>query len=138
MAMPRRPVRLVLCQLWLAGICLLLQNTGSAQVARYQPNSPTTSPYLNLNQTNFGGINNYYALVRPQIRQQEFNRQAQYLSQSQGREIGRLQFELLQRDPTTSATGTGSWFMTPGSRGTFLNTSTYFPEPNRTGRGRRR
>jgi hypothetical protein len=107
----------------------------SAQVARYQPRTSTVSPYLNLGRFNGGGLPNYYALVRPQIQQRQFNAQASGLVRQQGAEISALQKQVDLGLPSPElTTGTGSWFMTPGVEHGFLNTSRFYPEP--LGRGR--
>jgi hypothetical protein len=100
-----------------------------AQVARYQPRSPTTSPYLNLTRFSGGGINNYYALVRPLNNQRAFNQQEQALRIEQGRKLVRLQNEVTRGLEPNSITGTGSWFQTPESNQKFLNTRQFYPEP---------
>ncbi len=102
----------------------------SAQVTRYQPSSPTVSPYLNLTRPSYGGVPNYFALVRPQIQQQNYNRQAQNLIGRQQRDILALQNEVQQELQPVSATGKGSWFMAPGTRERFLDTSRYYPQPS--------
>lgn len=112
-----------------AGIWLGCASDAAAQVARYQPRRPTVSPYLNLSATNFGVLPNYFALVRPQIQQQQFNLQEQALRQTQQREIVRLQNQVQRGSTPAGATGTGSWFMAPGQRVRFQDTSQFFPEP---------
>lgn len=100
-----------------------------AQVARYQPRTSTVSPYLNLGRTNFGGLPNYYALVRPQIQQREFNTQAARVAQLQAMEISSLQSQVQQGlAPQGTATGSSSWFMTPGMKHSFLDTSQFYPQ----------
>lgn len=123
-------MRLPLTQALLVGVLLALGQECSAQVARYQPQTSTISPYLNLNQFNFGGVPNYYALVRPQLQQQQFNRQQQLLNTSQGRVIYRLQNDVQRGLTPASATGSGSWFMAPGTQAKFLDSSHFYPEPN--------
>lgn len=114
--------------------CLSLSERCSAQVARYQPATPTVSPYLNLTLFNNGGLPNYHALVRPQIRQREFNLQQQSLLQQQSRQLVALQNEVVRGQQVPSSTGTGSWFLVPSQRTSYLDTTRYFPEAGRGGR----
>ena len=101
-----------------------------AQGARYQPRTPTISPYLNLTRFNDGGLPNYYALVRPQLQQQQFNAQARVLASAQQQEIGRLQRDVEGlAAPGAAVTGGGSWFMIPGTQSRFLDTTRYYPAP---------
>ena len=103
----------------------------SAQVARYQPRTPTISPYLNLTRFDNGGIPNYYSLVRPQLNQQRFNSQTQRAANFQEQQINTLQSKV---NPGTAApviTGGGSWFMQPGTQTRYLDSSRYFPTPMR-------
>lgn len=104
------------------------------QVARYQPTTPTVSPYLNLNAFNTGAVPNYYALVRPQIQQRQQNLQSQALTRSQQSEILRLQNNLQRNATSAGATGTGSWFMQSGTRANYLNSRHFYPQPNIRGR----
>ena len=101
----------------------------SAQVARYQPQSPTVSPYLNLGRFNNGGLPNYYALVRPQIQQRQINLQEQSRLRQQERQLLTLQNEVQQGLAPAGPTGTGSWFMTPGKQAKFLDTTRFYPQP---------
>ncbi len=105
----------------------------SAQVARYQPATPTVSPYLNLTLFNNGGLPNYHALVRPQIRQREFNMQQQALMQQQSRQLVALQNQVVRGQQIPSSTGTGSWFMVPSQRTNYLDTTRYFPQAGGVG-----
>jgi hypothetical protein len=116
--------------------CLAGWENCSAQVARYQPSTPTVSPYLNLTRFNGGGLPNYYALVRPQIQQRDFNLRGRALQNQQTREIVTLQNEVTRGLEPSSATGTGSWFQIPGTRTSVLDTRRYYPEPALGGRGR--
>jgi hypothetical protein len=119
-----------------AALCGLLDSQNvEAQVQRYQPSSPTVSPYLNLTRFNSGSMPNYYSLVRPLQQQRTFNLQEQALRKQQATSLGKLHNDL-QRATTASGTGTGSWFMQPGSRSTFLNTTRYYPQPGIRGQRR--
>lgn len=117
-------------------VCLVASSESQAQVARYTPATPTVSPYLNLTRFDNGGLPNYYSLVRPLIRQRDFNLQTQAIEQRQQREIVRLENEVVRGQELQSATGTGSWFLVPSNRTSYMNTSRYFPEPNIRGAGR--
>lgn len=126
----RKPTMFVLAAF--AGLlCFSCVRESEAQVRRYQPQTPTVSPYLNLTRRNVGGLPNYYALVRPQIQQRQFNLQQRALNIRQQGEITRLESEVQRKLDPATATGTGSWFMVPGNQTSFLNTSRYFPEPIR-------
>jgi hypothetical protein len=105
--------------------------SASRCLAQYQPRRPTVSPYLNLTRFNDGGLPNYYALVRPQIQQQQFNAQARVLAGAQQQEIGRLQRDVDAglAAPAAATTGGGGWFMVPGVQSRFLDTTGYYPSP---------
>jgi hypothetical protein len=118
--------------LWIliAGLFVMgAADTCEAQVARYQPRTSTVSPYLNLGRFNGGGLPNYYALVRPQIQQRQFNTQAAQVAQLQQAEIVSLQSQAKQGvSPQGAQTGHNSWFMTPGTEHGFMNTSQFYPQ----------
>src|SRR4051812_29542348 len=110
-----------------AASCLVLASaTAGTGQQRYQPSTPTVSPYLNLFQNQRNGqfnraLPNYYTLVRPQLQQQQVNQTQQKLIQQQDSTIEQLQgnvqiFEQKQNGPTV-VTGHSSWF---------LNTSGYY------------
>ena len=84
--------------------CVWLTESCIAQVKRYQPKSPTVSPYLNLTRTNTSAVPNYYSLVRPQQIQRAINQQEQALRQRQAGALQRLrndvQVGLLPITPT--------------------------------------
>lgn len=120
------------CWILLAGLFVACSTeTCEAQVARYQPRTSTVSPYLNLGRFNGGGLPNYYALVRPQIQQRQFNTQAARVAQLQQAEIVSLQTQSNQgqglASPQGVQTGHNSWFMTPGTEHSFMNTSHFYP-----------
>ncbi len=118
----------------LAGMSFAWQSDCWGQVARYQPRSPTISPYLALTRSNVNGLSNYYAFVRPLIQQRAFNAQEQVFRGNQDREILRLQNEIQRGIAPAAATGTSSWFMIPGNDTKIMNTTGYFPQPNIRGR----
>lgn len=112
-------------------------------VRRYQPATPTVSPYADLSRFNSGGLPNYHALVRPQQQQRQFNLRERSIRRDQGRQLGQLNRNLLSqtgpnflsqpgRDLRSSqtpvaATGTGSWFMNAGARARYLDTDRFYP-----------
>ena len=100
------------------------------QLRRYQPNSPTLSPYLNLNRFNVGGLPNYYSLVRPVQQQRAFNTRARALRQQQQRQLRQVQGDLQQTQILVTPTGKASWFMNPGTRSSFQDTTRYYPQVN--------
>lgn len=102
-------------------------------VPRYQPSRPTISPYINLLRNNNSAVPNYYSFVRPMQQQMAFNQEQLQFQVRQNAAIRELQAGQLTSPGQGPVTGTSSWFQTPGSRSTFLNTSQYF---NRAG-GRR-
>ena len=114
--------------------CLWTGATCSAQVRRYQPATPTISPYHNLYRFNDGrSLPNYYSLVRPELQQRAINRREQALSRQQGKALQQLQNDVQRGLQPVAPTGKGSWFMIQGSKSTFLNSSGYFG-PNRCSR----
>lgn len=101
----------------LAGVlCCLSGEPAAAQPPRYTPSRPTVSPYLNLLRNDNGTMPNYYSLVRPQLDQQAFDRQATQNSRMNSIAIRKL--ESLSTNPTGAPTGSGS---------TFNNLSHYYP-----------
>ena len=130
-----------------AGCVALLGGTAStAQGQRYEPSTPTVSPYLNLFQNNRNGrqfnsaLPNYYSLVRPRLQQQQTNQNQQQLIQQQSRTIGQLQGnlqQLQQAGPLVVPTGNSSWFNNPGGRAKFRDTSSYYSRSGTAARGPR-
>ena len=113
------------------GICVC---ECSAQTRRYRPSSPTTSNYLNLTRLNTGAIPNYYSLVRPAQRQQEFNRQEQAIRKQQAGSLLRLRNKVQLGLRSATGTGKRSGFMIPSERATFNNSYRYFQTGNSLGR----
>ena len=116
-----------------AVIGLSFLQTCTAQVRRYQPQTPTLSPYLNLTLFNGGGLPNYYAFVRPELQQRAFDRQQQALTRQHGETIQRLENDVQRGITPIAETGTGSWFMIPGKT-TYLDTTRYYPAVHLSGR----
>jgi hypothetical protein len=120
----------------IAGLLVLVSAVTSSAQQRYQPSTPTVSPYLNLFQNNRNGrfsraLPNYYSLVRPQLQQNEFNQAQLQIQQQQARSIQELQAGvgyLVQQQQTGQPvlTGHSSWFGVPATRARFGDTSTYF------------
>ncbi len=119
--------RNLLLSLGLFLFCIGTDAVCSAQVRRYQPRTPTVSPYTDLVRFNNGSLPNYYAFVRPHVNQRAFNLQEQALRQRQAGALHRLQNDVQRGQQPAAPTGTSSWFMTPGSRSTYLDTSGYYP-----------
>jgi hypothetical protein len=120
-----------------AATSLIYSPTCQAQVRRYAPQKPTLSPYLGLTLFNNGSVPNYYAFVRPRQQQQAFNveqqaliAQQQAVSLKHAGAIQGLETDVQRGLAPAAKTGTGSWFMNPGTRSTFLNTSQYYPAVN--------
>jgi hypothetical protein len=127
---------LILAVLWV-GLHVVNPNASNAQ-ERYQPSTPTVSPYLNLFQNRNNnllpnGVPNYYTLVRPLQQQQQFQESQQRLAQQQAQSIQLLKANLnsaQQRQaegPLVAHTGVDSKFEYPGRRYSFLNSSKYYP-----------
>ena len=106
---------------WLLGlailvVCSVVNSECLAQrSSRYEPSSPTVSPYLNLLRRDSGGVPNYYSFIRPQQRQQTANSRQQIVNQQIGRALERQQDELLQfgdqMQSQIAPTGAGSVFL---------------------------
>jgi hypothetical protein len=116
-----------------AAISLACQNC-VAQVRRYEPQTPTLSPYLGLSLFNNGSVPNYYAFVRPRLQQRALNLQEQALTRQNAGQIQRLENDVQRGIVPVAQTGTGSWFLTPGTRTTYLDTTRYYPAANVGGR----
>ena len=120
----------LLLGLAILAVCLIVNSECYAQrSSRYEPSSPTVSPYLNLLRRDSGGVPNYYSFIRPQQRQQTVNNRQRVVNQQIGRALQRQQDELLQfgDQMQTQITPTGS-----GS--VFLNFSHYYFAPGRRDR----
>ena len=118
----------------------------SAQAQRRVPgyvNRPTISPYVNLFQSNNGGLNSYFAFVRPrQQLDQQLRQQNQLLQQNQfavQREAVMIQQsindateQVLMQRPTSTAAG----FRRPA--GGFMNFGTFYPSNTNSNIMRRR
>jgi hypothetical protein len=108
-------------------------------VERYEPSTPTVSPYLNLFRNDQNGrspLPNYYALVRPLQNQYRTNQIQQQILQQQSQSIGQLQETAqqlqLEKGQPVVQTGHGSWFMNSGTRTKFRDTTKYY---SRAGNG---
>jgi len=104
-----------------------------AQQRRYSPRTPTVSPNLNLTRTNFDALPNYYSLVRPQLdqnqvnrEQQQFNQREMALRQSQGVELGRITQSIQTGAVTAGPTGTGGGFQRSSTKYRFRDAGGYF------------
>jgi len=108
----------------------LLANSGiSQELRRYQPSTSTVSPYLNLGRFNTGGLPNYYSLVRPIRRQNQFNQDTQRLQRQQNLALEKFRREQMMRPmlDQQSVTGTSSQYFTNGERAVFRDTLQYYP-----------
>ncbi|MCA9260170.1 MAG: hypothetical protein KDA61_13255 [Planctomycetales bacterium] len=107
--------------------------TAHAQLARptrYQAAIPTTSPYLNLLNNNGGNFaTNYYSIIRPQLRQNEFNQQQAAAIKRQSQDLQGLD-RTLRRDlgqpEELRPTGKAGWFNAGTPRNQFQNRSHYY------------
>ncbi len=109
--------------------CLVMNKSSAGQeLRRYQPATPTVSPYLSLDRFNTGGLPNYYTLVRPLNRQRQVNIQTQRLQRQQGAALQQLQGAVQpnQQLPLAS-TGTGGRFLTSGARAVYRDTRQFYP-----------
>ncbi len=77
---------------------------------QYQPSKQALSPYLNLLQTNFGPVPNYYSLVRPRLAQDSFNRQVEANERAQSLRIQAISEQETGTQPI-SRTGKSAGFM---------------------------
>lgn len=62
------------------------QRYGTTRTPGYNQRA-TISPYVNLFNNNQGGVNNYFTLVRPLQRQQQFNQQQQIQTRNLQRQL---------------------------------------------------
>ena len=123
----RHRIGLTICTLW---GCLLLLGPAHAQgLGTYEPSSPTVSPYLNLLRSNFGPLPNYHSLVRPQLRQQTFNREASREIQYNLRQLNALSQTPPGQEPTGNIRVRQSQVAPTGLPGQFQYFSHYFPPP---------
>jgi hypothetical protein len=103
---------------------VLVEGVAVAQdVPRYAPQRPTLSPYLNISGTGFGGLPNYYRLVRPEVNQRAFDNRSSRAARSQALAIQSL--KNLSSAQTAGATGTGS---------VYGNLSHFYPRSTRSSR----
>jgi hypothetical protein len=99
----------------------------SSQVPRYTPQSPTTSPYLNLLNRNGSAATNYYGLVRPLQNQQAVNQAQSQTASNQEQQIKNVKEQQQAfEQPTVKPTGTAGWFKTEGPTSPYQNTSHYY------------
>ncbi len=107
--------------------------SGAQGVERYEPSTPTVSPYLNLFRNDQNGrspVPNYYSLVRPLQNQYRTNQIQQQILQQQSQSIGQLQENAqqlqLEKGQPVVQTGHRSWYFNPGTRTKFRDTSQYY------------
>jgi hypothetical protein len=101
-----------------AGTCTKVQAQShhtNSQVPRYEPQSPTVSPYLSLLSGRGGPVTNYYGLVRPQASQHAINQIQSIQTSSQQQQINTIKNqEQDYAQPKIKPTGTAGWFQTYG------------------------
>lgn len=115
--------------------CILLHGVAHGQGRRtYEPSSPTVSPYLNLLRSNLGPLPNYHSLVRPQMRQQAFNRGATQVLDYNRRQINSIENSpvLQQRPIQVREAG----IRPTGLVGRFQYFSHFYAQPQASGRSR--
>ena len=120
------------------GIAFFAKASDAQDTERYEPSTPTVSPYLNLfrNDNGRSALPNYYSLVRPLQNQYRTNVIQQQILQQQGQAINQLHqtttlLESAQNQPM-SETGHQSWFFNPGTRTRFQDTAQYFSHAGTT------
>lgn len=120
---------LIIC---LVALVATSKRTAAQELRRYQPTKPTVSPYLNLGRFNDGGLPNYYSLVRPLNRQQQFNQQADRLQRQQSQTLMRLESEVASQRTLVPqvTTGTGSRYFNAGTRAVYRDTLQFYPPVN--------
>ncbi|QDU55058.1 hypothetical protein [Aeoliella mucimassa] len=119
--------------------CSVLAANAQAQVPRYQPTRPTTSPYLNLLRPE-GAIPNYYSLVRPMQRQNQMQSQLRSDFQKFGQQQGMINRTLekrLSQPEFIRPTGSAGWYMEEGTVPPYQNTGYYYQQTELRGVGRR-
>ncbi len=117
-----------------------LNNSGSKPFSSFNRGASNVTPYLGLNNNPFGGVQDYYNVVRPQLQQQrqrnQFNRQQnQQARANQAAAIHHHRLtQMAARNPfdTTGSeafAGTGHPFVRLDMAGTMQNLGGYFPPP---------
>ncbi len=99
----------------------------TTQVPRYTPQTPTTSPYLNLLNRNGSAATNYFGLVRPLLNQKSINEAQSQTASNQEQQIKNVkdQQEAFEQ-PKVKPTGTAGWFKTEGTTSPYQNASHYY------------
>ncbi|MEM8946765.1 MAG: hypothetical protein AAGD11_16445 [Planctomycetota bacterium] len=110
--------------------CVGVKPLSAQGLQRYQPATPTVSPYLSLDRFNTGGLPNYYTLVRPINRQRQINRQNQRLQRQQQAVLQDLDRAVRQPGFPQSTTGTSGRFLTSGTRSVYRDTLQFYPPVN--------
>jgi hypothetical protein len=99
----------------------------TSQVPRYTPQTPTTSPYLNLLNRNGSAASNYFGLVRPLQNQQAINEAQSQTASTQEQQIKNVKDqETAFEQPKVKSTGTAGWFKTEGTTSPYQNASHYY------------
>lgn len=133
-----RPLRIAIlgAALLLAAPSLAQPGISRQSVPRYQPSTPTTSPYLNLLRTG-GGVPNYYTLVRPLQRQANFQQQVMQAERRQNIVNRELEQQLAQ-PALIRPTGSAGWYMDEGVTSPYGNTGNYYNQTDFRAVSRRR
>lgn len=115
------------------------QRATSGEVPRYAPQSPTTSPYLNLLNRNGSAASNYFGLVRPLQRQQHINERATQQTYNQQQELQLLKKQQVAFDqPDIKPTGTAGWFQDYGPSMPYQKSDHYYGQWQTRGGPQRR
>ena len=100
------------------GVALLawVISTDSApgqSASRFQPSSPTLSPWLNLYQDSQGPLDNYHSYVRPQMELRDTLSQQRTINQTTSQDLRTLRDSAAgpSKDPRVRATGTRAGYM---------------------------
>ena len=126
--------RIAICLLTFSG-CILLHGVAHGQGRRtYEPSSPTVSPYLNLLRSNLGPLPNYHSLVRPQMRQQSFNRGATQVLDYNRRQINSIENSPVIQRGAIQVRQAG--VRPTGLVGRFQYFSHFYAQPQASGRSR--
>lgn len=116
----------LLFSLLASALLLACSERAAAQVRRYQPRSPTVSPYLNLTRLNTGAVPNYHSLVRPMQNQIAINEEERAFRKNYAGKLLQLQNDVQQGLVPVTATGKASGFMVGGNRSQFNYHSQFY------------
>lgn len=134
----------LLCLLGLLAVLASSQTVLAQRRAPGYANRPTISPYVNLFQSNNGGMNSYFSYVRPQLQMNQFMQDVTRRESQQAAAV-QNQTRELERTLVSTIEGTSKQLQlrqTPGSAyrkapGQFMQYSTFYPQGNGTQSRRR-